>query len=101
MALITRNLAIVVNDMETRRITPGLFLSIMQEAVNTGDILLAENEMTVMTVVIPLLDEGLLKPSVHSQEFEKLMNIRAKAMLAEIRRKESAKIARRWWQIWK
>lgn len=101
MALITKMLGIAVSDMEARRITRKQFLSIMQEAVDNGDILLPENEMTVVTVVIAMLDEGLLKHSNYSRQFEERMNIIATARVAELRQAESAMASRKWWHIWK
>jgi len=43
-------------------------ICIFQEAIDNGDILLANNELYVLAAVFPLLDQGLLQPSRHSED---------------------------------
>lgn len=97
MALVTKMLGIAINDRDAGRITTEALLSIFQEAIDNGDILEEENELSAMVAVIPLVDRGVLKPSIHTDAFISKMNARMIARASELREKHQ----RRWWQFWK
>jgi hypothetical protein len=85
MAEITKLLGIAINDYDVGRLSHAQLLSILQEAINSGDILLPNNELYAVAAVIPLIDQGVLRPSQHTEEFESRMNAKAAALVAKLR----------------
>jgi hypothetical protein len=88
---ITKMLGIAVSDHDAGRITREHFISILQAAINNGDILLDANQPYVVAIVYPLLDAGALRPSKHTKGFEDNMNEKAQDLIAELRKKASSK----------
>lgn len=80
-----------ITDSDAGRITKAQLLSIFQEAVDNGDILEEENSLYVVACVIPLIDEGVLRPSRHSVKFEERINAKARERIAELRREDAKK----------
>lgn len=87
-------LGIAVNDYDAGRISRAHLLQIFQGAIDNGDILLDDNQVYVVTHILPLVDAGLLRPSVHIRAFEERMN---KMILNDLSERRS----RQWWQFWK
>jgi hypothetical protein len=85
MAGITKHLEIAISDAEAGRISKDHLLEIFQEAIDNGDILEAENELSVALAVLPLVDEGVLRPSAHIDTFEERINRMAQYEIARIR----------------
>ncbi len=74
MAEITKLLGIAISDADAGRITRGQLLDIFQDAIDNGDILEDDNELYVVTAVVPLIDAGVLRPSDHVTTFERRMD---------------------------
>lgn len=85
MALITKMLGIAINDYDEGKLSRKQLISIFQEAIDNGDILLPDNELYVVAAVFPLLDKGILKPFQHSGAFESRMNKQSAELLARLR----------------
>ena len=85
MAEITKLLGIAIADYDGGRLSQAHLISIFQEAIDNGDILLPDNEFYVVASVFPLIDQGVLRPSQHTEEFESRMNAQAAAMAAKLR----------------
>lgn len=83
MAEITKMLGIAINDCDEGRISPEQLVSILQEAIDNGDILLPDNEFCAVAVVFPFIDRGVLKPSQHTEALESRMNAKAAALVAQ------------------
>ena len=81
MAGITKYLGIAIADAEAGRITLQHLLDILQEAIDNGDVLVDGNEQYVVATVFPLIDSGVLRPSVHTESFARRMNSVAKEWL--------------------
>jgi hypothetical protein len=84
----SKHLETAVNDRDAGRITTGQMLSIFQEAIDNGDILLPDNQFVVVAAVLPLLDGGGLRRSEHVSEFEQRMDNIVKDRLDEMRRQK-------------
>ena len=84
---ITKTLGIAVNDYDAGRITEQHLLSILQSAIDNGDVLLEENKFYTVSVIFPFLDRGILRPSQYTKEFEQRMDIKVTARAAELRKK--------------
>jgi hypothetical protein len=61
VAEITKMLGIAINNFDEGRLSHGQLLSILQEAIDNGDILVPDNELYAVAVVIPFIDRGVLK----------------------------------------
>lgn len=85
MALITKMLGVAINDYDEGRLSRKQLICIFQEAIDNGDILLPDNELYVIAAVFPLLDQGLLQPSQHSEAFESRMNQKSAELVARLR----------------
>jgi len=72
--LITKMLGIAISDCDAGRISKKQLLEIFQDAIDNGDILEPDNELDVVAVVFPLVDDGVLQPSEHLKTFEDRMN---------------------------
>jgi len=72
-------------------------ISIFQEAIDNGDILENENEFLVVVHVLPLIDSGVLKPSVHVATLEARLSAQLQKAAQELRKKQK----KSWWQLWK
>lgn len=88
MSEITKNLGIAISDSDAGRITKEQLFEIFQEAINNGDINCESNEMYAVSVVLPLIDKGVLKQSKHTHSFEDKMNKKAMDFLNERKRKK-------------
>ena len=95
MALITKMLEIAVNDCDAGRITPVQLISILQEAIDNGDILEEKNEFCVVVHVLPLIDRGALRSSAHVATFEARMGAKVTAAARQSREQR-----RPWWRFW-
>lgn len=82
---ITKMLGIAVSDHDAGRITRNHFISILQAAIDNGDILLDANKPYVVAAVLPLLDAGVLRASKHTEEFERRMNAEMVAHAATLK----------------
>jgi hypothetical protein len=60
-----------------KTISPELFRNTLQAAVDNGDILEEKNHVIVISVILPLIDTGVLTRSRHIDEFESMMKARA------------------------
>lgn len=74
VAGITKLLGIAIADADAGRITHRQLLEIFQEAIDNGDILEERNEEYVVAAVFPLIDAGVLQPSIHVEALERRMN---------------------------
>jgi hypothetical protein len=72
-------------DLDEGRLSHAQLISILQEAIDNGDILLPDNEFYAVAVVFPFIDSGVLKPSQHTEAFEARMNAKASALAAQLR----------------
>jgi hypothetical protein len=88
MALITKMLQIAVDDCEAGRITREHLILIFQEAIDNGDILEEANELCVLTLVLPLIDTGVLHSSENMAMFEARTNARILDFAQELRREK-------------
>ena len=88
---ITKNLGIAVSDCEAGRITNSRFISILQGAIDNGDILLEANKFYVVSAVLPLLDAGTLQPSKYTVEFEQRMNTELAELASKSRESQMSK----------
>lgn len=91
MAGITKLLGIAISDAETGRITHSQLLVIFQDAIDNGDILEEANEQYIVEAVLPLIDAGVLEPSIHVATFEQRMGSMVSAWLGARRRSESSR----------
>jgi hypothetical protein len=70
---ITKMLGIAINDCDAGRITKKQLLEIFQDAIDNGDILEPDNEHDVVSIILPLVNRGLLRSSPHLKTFEDRM----------------------------
>jgi hypothetical protein len=85
MAQITKMLGVAIADSDAGRISRAQLLSIFQEAIDNGDVLSNENRQYVVTVVMPLVDAGILKRSDHLDQFAEQMNRAIRERVALLR----------------
>jgi len=96
MALITKMLDVAINDCDAGRISSVQLASIFQEAIDNGDILEEQNELAVV-LLMPLVDQGIVRSSEHLCEFEARMNAQLTQAARDLRTQERR---RPWWKFW-
>jgi hypothetical protein len=97
MALITKMLDVAVADCDAGRITPTQLISILQEAIDNGDILEEQNEFCVVSRILPGIDRGILSSSEHVVAFESRMAAKVTAAARQLR----GQATRPWWKFWR
>lgn len=70
MASTPRKLEIVISDEAAGRISKEELLRIFQQSIENGDITAEDNKLYFVACVLPLIDQGLLRPSRYTDALE-------------------------------